>query len=56
MIAGVLKTGELKLQGTDGVDFRLKVEADELNIKRGNANLMTIGLDESDVLNGANRK
>ena len=53
MIAGVLKTGELKLQGTDGVDFRLKVEADELNIKRGNANLMTIGLDESDVLNGA---
>ena len=51
-VRGSLKTNELKLQGTEGVDFRLKVEDDEFNIKRGNTTLMTVGVDEDQILNG----
>lgn len=49
---GVLKTRELKLQGTSNADFKLKVEDDELHIKRGNMSLMTIGQDDEGVLSG----
>ena len=53
VVNGSLKTNELKLQGTEGVDYRLKVENDELNIKRGTASLMTIGMDAEQVLSGS---
>ena len=41
-VKGSLKTNELKLQGTEGgVDFKLKVENDELHIKQGNKCIFT---------------
>ena len=43
---------ELKLQGTEGVDYRLKVENDELKIKRGTLDLLTVGQDIESTLNG----
>ena len=50
-VKGSLKTNELKLQGTEGgVDFKLKVENDELHIKQGNKSLLTVSIDADSVL------
>jgi hypothetical protein len=50
---GSLKTRELKLQGSaNAPDYKMKVEDDELHIKRGNMSLMTISPDEEGVLSG----
>ena len=51
-VHGSLKINELKLQGTEGVDFKLKVQADELHIKRGNTSLLTVSMDANSVLTG----
>lgn len=51
-MSGILKTSTLKLHGTDGVDFSLKVEDDNFNIKRGETSLMSIGIDEESALSG----
>ena len=52
-VNGSLKTKELRLQGSsDAPDFTLKVESDELNIKRGDATLLSISQDDEAVLSG----
>ena len=44
---GILKTKEIKLQGTHGVDFKLKVDQDKFNIQRGDVKLVTISQDDT---------
>ena len=51
-VYGSLQTNELKLQGTEGVDFKLKVQEDELHIQSGNTSLLTVSKDTQSVLGG----
>ena len=51
-VHGSLKTKELKFQGSkQNADFSIKVEDDALSIKRGNANLMVISVDDESIFN-----
>jgi hypothetical protein len=53
-VNGMFKIKELHLQGsTNGPDFRLNVENDQMNIKRGNVPLLTVSQDDASVINTA---